>query len=84
MTKKHKKKEQGKIVVAIKKICGFGLIVITELLRHIALRRRTTKMKLIVLSVIALSMVEIATKFSIGQLDSNTQILKFTLPLMNI
>lgn len=32
MTKKHKKKEQGKIVVAIKKICGFGLIVITALM----------------------------------------------------
>ena len=55
---------------------GFGLIIITELIRHMLLRRRTTKMKLIVLSVIALSMVEIATKFSIGQLDSNTQILK--------
>ena len=55
---------------------GFGLIIITELIRHMFLRRRTTKMKLIVLSVIALSMVEIATKFSIGQLDSNTQILK--------
>jgi len=55
---------------------GFGLIIITELIRHMLLRRRTTKMKLIILSVIALSMVEIATKFSIGQLDSNTQILK--------
>ena len=55
---------------------GFGLIIITELIRHMLLRRRTTKMKLIVLSVIALSMVEIATKFSIGQLDNNTQILK--------
>ena len=55
---------------------GFGLIIITELIRHMLLRRRTTKMKLIVLSVIALSMIEIATKFSIGQLDSNTQILK--------
>lgn len=55
---------------------GFGLIIITELLRHIALRRRTTKTSVIVLSVIAFSMVEIATKFSISQLDSNIQILK--------
>lgn len=55
---------------------GFGLIIITELIRHMLLRRRTTKMKLVVLSVIALSMIEIATRFSIGQLDNNTQILK--------
>lgn len=55
---------------------GFGLIIITELIRHMLLRRRTTRMKLVVLSVIALSMIEIATRFSIGQLDNNTQILK--------
>lgn len=55
---------------------GFGLIIIIELLRHIILKRRTPNMKLVVLSVIAFSIVEIATKFSISQLDSNTQILK--------
>ena len=56
---------------------GFGLIIITELLRHIVLRRRNAiDAKLLILTVIAFSFVEVATKFSLNQLDSNTQILK--------
>lgn len=56
---------------------GFGLIAITESLRHIVLRRRNAvDMKMLVLAVIVFSFVEITTKFSLNQLDSNTQILK--------
>ena len=55
---------------------GFGLIAILEVFRHMFLRRRTSDMKVMIGAVIALSMLEIATKMSASQLDSNIQILK--------
>ena len=55
---------------------GFGLIFILEVFRHMFLRRRTTDVKVMIGAVIALSALEIATKMSASQLDSNIQMLK--------
>ncbi len=55
---------------------GFGLIVSCEMMRHIFLRRRNNNSKLFLLSIIVFSLLEMVTKFSSSQLDSNMQILK--------
>lgn len=55
---------------------GFGLIASSEILRHIFLRRRNDNKKIFVLTIIVISLLEIVTKFSANQLDSNVQILK--------
>ena len=54
---------------------GLGLIVICELIRHM-FSRKSDNIKIIILTVIVFSMLEIVTKFSVNQLDSNVQILK--------
>jgi len=55
---------------------GFGLIASSEMLRHMFLRRRNDNKKIFVLTILVISMLEIVTKFSANQLDSNVQILK--------
>ena len=55
---------------------GFGLISSCELMRHMFLRRRNDNIKIFVLTIVVFSMLEIVTKFSANQLDSNVQILK--------
>ena len=55
---------------------GFGLIAFSEMFRHMFLRRRNDNKKIFVLTIIVISMLEIVTKFSANQLDSNVQILK--------
>jgi signal peptidase len=55
---------------------AFGLISSSEIMRHMFLRRRNDNTKLFILSIIVFSFVEIVTKFSANQLDSNVQILK--------
>ena len=55
---------------------GFGLIASSEVMRHMFLRRRNDNKKIFVLSILVFSMLEIVTKFSANQLDSNVQILK--------
>lgn len=55
---------------------GFGLIASSEILRHMFLRRRNDNKKIFVLTIIVISLLEIVTKFSANQLDSNVQILK--------
>ena len=55
---------------------GFGLIASSEVMRHMFLRRRNDNKKIFVLSILVFSMIEIVTKFSANQLDSNVQILK--------
>lgn len=55
---------------------GFGLIASSEMFRHMFLRRRNDNKKIFVLTIIVISMLEIVTKFSANQLDSNVQILK--------
>lgn len=55
---------------------GFGLIASSEMFRHMFLRRRNDNKKIFVLTIIVISMLEIVTKFSASQLDSNVQILK--------
>ena len=57
-------------------IYGFGLIASSEILRHMFLRRRNDNKKIFVLTIIVISLLEIVTKFSANQLDSNVQILK--------
>lgn len=55
---------------------GFGLIASSEMFRHMFLRRRNDNKKIFVLTILVISMLEIVTKFSANQLDSNVQILK--------
>lgn len=55
---------------------GFGLISSSEIMRHMFLRRRNDNKKIFLLSILVFSMMEIVTKFSANQLDSNVQILK--------
>ena len=55
---------------------GFGLIASSEVMRHMFLRRRNDNKKIFILSILVFSMLEIVTKFSANQLDSNVQILK--------
>ena len=55
---------------------GFCLISIIEIFRHMFLRRRVVDNKVMILSVVCFSLIEIATKFSVSQLDSNVQLLK--------
>lgn len=55
---------------------GFGLIASSEMFRHMFLRRRNDNKKIFVLTILVISMLEIVTKFSASQLDSNVQILK--------
>ena len=55
---------------------GFGLIASSEMFRHMFLRRRNDNKKIFVLTIIVISMLEMVTKFSANQLDSNVQMLK--------
>ena len=55
---------------------GFGLIASSEMFRHMFLRRRNDNKKIFILTILVISMLEIVTKFSASQLDSNVQILK--------
>ena len=55
---------------------GLGLISSSEIMRHMFLRRRNDNKKIFLLSILVFSMMEIVTKFSANQLDSNVQILK--------
>ena len=55
---------------------GLGLIVSTELMRHMFLRRRNDNVKIFIFTIIVFSLLEIVTKVSMSQLSNNTQIVK--------